>query len=711
MYISKFSAFNFRSLKQVVVRFEKGRNVLVGKNNSGKSNIIKGIEILLGEKFPSYINFTDSDFYTYELVDQDTGEIVEKPSDDFYLEVELEGRDFNEALIKTIKKQTAFSQVKNSNCLYTKEKDGSIRINYDFFQSLDEIENRDEVAVLDTFANGAPKKTVWRKPDDLIAFLKSLRKLKLFFCKSRTDDEKSGLGFICIDANGNFWVTHFLSKKLKDSIVTTTVIGALRSQKEDLRIVHYSWFGKLVLGLWNNNKLLVNTDNGKTYEEMIIENSIGIKELVDTIFHKDTSEIRKLLEGAIAHKSISFRFISDSAKELYKNIQLFVNDGIDRPLNEKGTGIQSAIIISLFSLYCNKFHNNSSLLIAEEPELFLHPQARRVISAELDKFLENNEQQPRQLIISTHSIEYLKNVDPLNITRVFKDRETNSSLVKQLDLATSNQISLELKRFLWSNNTELFFADKVVLVEGGEVYLIPSLVDNVRASKQLLDYENISVSRVNGKGSFLTYVKMLQCFEIPFIVLGDMDCFKDEVPKLVTHLGLTDIKELVSQIKAAMAEMPIDYGKVTDRVKNVDKNFDAQLLQIVFEKFQKSEIRQDDEELSKIILYMQSRYTDGDKEESILNKVGKENYIKVHSVLRNNGIFIWSQGDLESCYSLFSKQIEGGKDIKALQLSYLLQEEGRKISDLFINVEEISELVNLIVGAPLDAAPGLVANP
>ena len=54
MYISKFSAFNYRSLKQVIVRLENGKNVIVGKNNSGKSNIIKGLEVLVGEKFPTY---------------------------------------------------------------------------------------------------------------------------------------------------------------------------------------------------------------------------------------------------------------------------------------------------------------------------------------------------------------------------------------------------------------------------------------------------------------------------------------------------------------------------------------------------------------------------------------------------------------------------------------------------------------------------------
>lgn len=697
MYISKFSAFNFRSLKQVFVRLENGKNVIVGKNNSGKSNIIKGIEILIGEKFPTYVNFTDNDFYTYEHIDTDTGEISEIASDNLYLEVELEGRDFNEELINTIKKQTAFSKIKSATSLFPKTESGEVTVNFDFFQSLDEIESRDETVVLETYGGGKQKKTDWKKSIELISFLKSQKKIKLFFCKSRLDDEKAGFGLICVDANNSIWVSHFLSKKLRDSLITTIVISALRSQKEDLRIVHYTWFGKLIMGLWEKNKQTINPSERKSYEELIREKSVDIKRYVDTVFHDDTSQIRKLLEGAIAHKTISFRFMNDANNELYKNIQLFVNDGIDRPLHEKGTGIQSAIIISLFSLYCNNFHNNSSLLIAEEPELFLHPQARRVISSELDKFLNSNEEQPRQLIISTHSIEYLKNVDPFNVVRVYKDSDNNCSIVKQLDLETANEITLELKRFLWSNNTELFFADKVVLVEGGEVYLIPSIVDKLKNTKQLLDYENITVTRVNGKGSFLVYVKMLKCFNIPFLILGDLDCFKDEVPKLVKYLNILEIKENTDTIKASLSDLPVNYDSVSERVKNIDKNYDAQKLQSVFEQFANNEITSDNEDLIIIVEYMKSRYTKGNKELAILSAIGQEVFDLTLSKLREHNIFIWSKGDLETYYSDKTKLLTGSKDLKALELSYLLQVETEKIEDLLLHTDEIALLIETIL--------------
>lgn len=700
MYISKFSAFNYRSLKNVTVRLEKGKNVIVGKNNSGKSNIIKGLEILIGEKFPTYQNITDNDFYTIEHVDRDTGEWKEIVADNLYLEAELSGRDFDEELIRSIKKKTAFSKIHSWSELYTKGENGEIDINYDFFQNLDEIEQRDEVAVLGQNKGGYDIKNDWKTPEELLTFLKSAKKIKLFFCKSRIDDEKAGFGMICCDEKNGVWVSNFMSKKLRDSLITTTVISALRSQKEDLRIVHYTWFGKLILGLWKKHKTTMHPSLEKTYEDLIKEKSTEIKHFVDAVFDKDTTEIRNLLEGAIAQKTVSFRLMNDSKDELYKNVKLFVNDGIDRPLQEKGTGIQSAIIISLFSLYCNNFHNNSSLLIAEEPELFLHPQARRVIAAELDKFLADSREQQRQLIVSTHSTEYLRNVEPYNIIRVYKDSEHNCSVAKQIDPETSESITPELKRFLWSNNTELFFADKVILVEGGEVYLIPSIVDKIKKSKQLLDYKNITISRVNGKGSFLTYIKILQCYNIYFLVLGDLDCFKDEVSKLIKHLKLDAIKEDAAKIKKAISALPIAYETIDERIKGVDKNHDAQTLQNLFEKIVNGEIEKDNEELISLIQFMQSRYTKGNKESAIIESVGQDHFDSVLLALRENNIFIWSKGDLESYYSTKAKAIRGSKDMTALELSYLLQQETQVMEELFVHVDEIESLVEKILSIP-----------
>jgi predicted ATPase len=65
MYLSKLKIKNYRSVKELDLEFKKGKNVIVGKNNSGKSNLIRAIDLLLGENSPTYHkseNITDNDF-------------------------------------------------------------------------------------------------------------------------------------------------------------------------------------------------------------------------------------------------------------------------------------------------------------------------------------------------------------------------------------------------------------------------------------------------------------------------------------------------------------------------------------------------------------------------------------------------------------------------------------------------------------------------
>lgn len=190
---------------------------------------------------------------------------------------------------------------------------------------------------------------------------------------------------------------------------------------------------------------------------------------------------------------------------------------------------------------------------------------------------------------------------------------------------------------------------------------------------------------------------MLQCFDIEYLILGDLDCFKDEVPKFVKHLKIETIEDGIAKIKSAVSNLSVDYESIDDRITGVNKNHDAQSLQHFFEKFVNGEIKNDDTDLISLIQFMQSRYTKGNKEAAIIEGVGQEEYDLIHLTLRNNNIFIWSKGDLETYYTEKAKDIKGSKDIKALELSYLLQQEEQNINELFLHMNEISLLVNLIL--------------
>jgi len=55
---------NFRSIESLNLRFGK-INAFIGPNNAGKSNIMKALNLVLGESYPSVRSFNEKDFYNY----------------------------------------------------------------------------------------------------------------------------------------------------------------------------------------------------------------------------------------------------------------------------------------------------------------------------------------------------------------------------------------------------------------------------------------------------------------------------------------------------------------------------------------------------------------------------------------------------------------------------------------------------------------------
>jgi len=53
MYLPRLYIEKYRSIKKRDFKFEKGKNLIVGKNNSGKGNIIKAIDLILGKRSPT----------------------------------------------------------------------------------------------------------------------------------------------------------------------------------------------------------------------------------------------------------------------------------------------------------------------------------------------------------------------------------------------------------------------------------------------------------------------------------------------------------------------------------------------------------------------------------------------------------------------------------------------------------------------------------
>lgn len=64
MRVTELSIKHYRSIEDIKIRFPEGKPVvLFGPNNAGKSNILSAVNRILGERYPTYVEMLDSDYY------------------------------------------------------------------------------------------------------------------------------------------------------------------------------------------------------------------------------------------------------------------------------------------------------------------------------------------------------------------------------------------------------------------------------------------------------------------------------------------------------------------------------------------------------------------------------------------------------------------------------------------------------------------------
>jgi AAA15 family ATPase/GTPase len=515
MHLSKLLISNYRSIQELTLKFEKGKNIIVGKNNAGKSNIIKAIDLILGEGSPTWQksdNITSNDFYNGNTsrpiyifceLSRESNEALN------YQEIyKCYGFKFHAIITEWLKNEKGKSVPKKEPVLHSLDQSSFAN----FISSLDAIMNigEDDEGIDSQYVNPKLKHqgSFEAAFEDKFSFAFGFRAYQLQNGKF----QKEIRFFYRVDDNSD-WVMSF-SAPVRNELLQSAIIHSFRDPANELRINQWSWFGKLL-------KAYIKADDPdlKSAFDMLKTASNGVfKDLQEEI---NNSKVKI----AFPDTSISFQFNPDTKLDIYKSALIYVDDGFNSLLQDKGSGIQSAVIIGLYNYYTNNFaHTSSSLLAVEEPEIYLHPQARRVISHRIDDFLQGNR---NQVIITTHSTEFITSAhENLNIISVRKEHKDGSKATN-----TKFDTSKEKQMLVKSQNAEMFFADKVILVEGGDKYIIEAVANflgkylNIGLGENWLNEQNISVISVGGKGEFSKYVKKLNELNIPVFVLADFDFF------------------------------------------------------------------------------------------------------------------------------------------------------------------------------------------
>lgn len=98
MRVEKIRIQKYRSIEDIVLSFPEGKPlVLFGPNNAGKSNILSAINRLLGERYPTYIEMLDSDYYMRDKSLYPTATIIARFSAPYY--IDRQGRAYKSAAV------------------------------------------------------------------------------------------------------------------------------------------------------------------------------------------------------------------------------------------------------------------------------------------------------------------------------------------------------------------------------------------------------------------------------------------------------------------------------------------------------------------------------------------------------------------------------------------------------------------------------------
>ena len=575
MYLSRLVIQNFRSINSLDVGFGPGKNVIVGRNNAGKSNIIKAIDLMLGEYSPTYHkseSITENDFHNgdvskpifiwCELTRSEIDGTLEALNDDELGKINFfrlySAQDTN---VPVTQKIEHFDADGIDGLFFYSSEDGQIELDKEYQERT------------------VSKCWIGNKP----------------YCKRRTptelkDFDRFGIAFRCKALAGHFEreMVFFYRKKddpewieasssvFRNALIQSAIIPSFRDPKDQLRITQYSWFGKLL-------RKYVNSEDPELATAFN-----GVRLASDKLFQNLKKEVGDdKINVAFPNTTVSFQFNPDTKQDIHKSTLIYVDDGFNSELKDKGSGIQSAVMIALFDFYVtNVAHSSSSLLAVEEPELYLHPHGRRVLADRFSSFLAGG---TNQLILTTHSSEFISNLeDSSTIICVSKGRDGSVARNVSFDEVKKRQILIK------KQNAEMFFADGVILTEGADKYFVQessrvlaTLYDIQRdehstkpLSPNWLNEFNISVLNCGGKTELQKYAQILKEAGIPFITTADFDFFRKKLVEYLKALDfdqsyLDQLNALKSQVIASQAGKPLNRFTdiVDDKKKEEVKNY------------------------------------------------------------------------------------------------------------------------------------------
>jgi len=525
MRIQQIEIENFRLLRSVSVAMESTSTVIVGRNNSGKTSLAEAVSRFTSSSNPKF-EIEDFSTFTYEEF---------RTSYEFFISGDSE------------KARAALPSIQMKLLVDYKNSDGDFGPLAPFVIDLDQechtalIIARYELApgrLKEFFSSVTAGESGTATTTDVIASVR--QNLSAMYYRTIT----------AVDPTDNSNVRDVGIDSLR-ALITVDFLKAQRGLDDD-KAHPKDLIGKILETLFIAAAKSPEGTLNKTTADELVGAVAGIENDLDTRLRGMLLKLLPALSTfgypSLGNQQLSTRTTLDVEKLLsnFTKVEYEGASGVSFPEAYSGLGSRNLVFI-LFTVldYYRKYAIRGAtpgvhLVFLEEPEAHLHPQMQEVFIGKLAALKRlfpeqdtSNNVWPVQFIITTHS-SHVANQAEFSAIRYFKAddgtslNEPRSTDVKDLSKAHENFPDLDvdfLHQYLTLTRSDLFFADKAILVEGtSERLIIPKIIAQMEKAGASPGLASQYVTQLEVGGAYAhLFFPLLDFLGLPALIVTDLD--------------------------------------------------------------------------------------------------------------------------------------------------------------------------------------------
>lgn len=568
MHLSKIHIRNYRLFENTELDVDKNMTLIVGRNNTAKTSLFECLKTVLNMKPISFYDYplgkrkklikSFTDFVNNKKTFHDLCQSLELFSIEFYVDYFENGNDDLLGELEPFIIEVDSSITTALICVKYELKQNEEYIRNLFreknFSKKNLMSQNDVLDVLtkkyvDFFEFNVFAVNPKNKDDKQ---LKTLNELKLLFPVYMISAERT-LGE---DENHNNSLSSLITSYFK--LETSFLDPKLQSKIEELLQI-------------------IDKANKKVQKES--ENILG--ELIEKSIGFGYPNIDELQLGVITKLEIDDE-IKNSTELSYSSPR----SKESLPNSYNGLGYKNLIKIEFLLAMIGKEMNSKGsvcipLLFIEEPESHMHPQMQQTFANYLETFLGKITNKQIQTFITTHSAHIANNIDfsKIRYARKFED----NIIYKNLNTFMCSGENIDfIKKYLTLSRCDLFFADKIILIEGAsERILLPDMIikcandGSFGVNAYNLSHQYYSINEVGGAYAY-KFIPFMQFLELPCLILTDIDSVDNTNKKSLVKDGVSTsnatLKWLYKQVHSHTNKVPLsDLRKFTSKDKTQKK--------------------------------------------------------------------------------------------------------------------------------------------